>query len=69
MMTSEQCEQLLGEVVSGVELETATEALGISEIDLQMRLLCDEAFDISLALAQEMGTGFARALFRALVSN
>jgi hypothetical protein len=69
MMTSEQRERLLGQVVSGVELETAMEALGISELDLQMRLLCDEAFDISLALAQGMRSEFAKALFRELVSN
>jgi len=68
-MTSEQRERLLGQVVSGVELETAMEALGISELDLQMRLLCDEAFDISLALAQGMRSEFAKALFRELVSN
>ena len=69
MMTSAQRERLLGQVVSGVELETAMEALGISKLDLQMRLLCDEAFDISLALAQGMRSEFAKALFRELVSN
>ena len=69
MMTSEQRERLLGQVVSGVELETAMEALGISELDLQMRLLCDDAFDISLALGQGMRSEFAKALFRELVSN
>jgi hypothetical protein len=69
MMTSEQRERLLEQVVSGVELETAIEALGISELDLQMRLLCDEEFDISLALAQGMRTEFAKALFGKLASN
>jgi hypothetical protein len=69
MMTSAQRERLLGQVVSGVELETAIEALGISELDLQMRLLCDEEFDVSLALAQGMRTEFAKALFEELVSN
>jgi hypothetical protein len=34
-----------------------------------MRLLCDEEFDISLALAQGMRTEFAKALHRELVSN
>ena len=69
MITSEQRERLLAQLVSGVELETAVEELGISELDLQMRLLCDEAFDISLALAQGMRSEFAKALFRELVSN
>ena len=69
MITSAQCERLLGQVVSGLELETAIEVLGISELDLQMRLLCDEEFDISLALAQGMRTDFAMALFKELASN
>ena len=69
MITSEQRERLLAQLVSGVELETAVEELGISELDLQMRLLCGEAFDISLALAQEMRSESAKALFRELVSD
>jgi hypothetical protein len=66
MMTSDQRMQLLEQVVRGVELETAIEVLGISALDLQMRLLCDEGFDGSLALAQEMRSEFARALFEEL---
>ena len=69
MMTCAQRERLLGQVVSGLELETAIEVLGISELDLQMRLLCDEDFDISLALAQGMRTEFAKALFKELALN
>jgi len=69
MITSAQRERLLGQVASGVELETAIEVLGISALDLQMRLLCDEDFDISLALAQGMRTEFAKALFKELASN
>jgi hypothetical protein len=69
MVTGEQRERLLEQVVSGVELTTALEALGISERDLQMELLCDEAFDISLALAQGMGSEFAKALFEESVSD
>jgi hypothetical protein len=69
MMTSAQRERLLGQVASGIELETALEVLGIAERDLQMWLLCDEEFDISLALAQGMRTEFAKALFVELVSN
>ena len=69
MMTCAQRERLLGQVVSGLELETAIEVHGISELDLQMRLLCDEEFDISLALAQGIRTEFAKALHRALVSS
>ncbi len=69
MMTDQQREQLLRQVASGVEFETALEALGISELDLQMWLLCDEEFDVSLALAQGMRTESARALFKELVSN
>jgi hypothetical protein len=69
MMTSAQRKRLLVQVASGVELGTAVEVLGISTLDLRMRLLCDEAFDISLALAQGMRTEFATALFTELVSN
>jgi hypothetical protein len=69
MMTIEQREQLLAQVASGVELETALEVLGISELELQMWLLCDEEFDVSLALAQGMRTEFAKALFEELVSR
>jgi len=69
MMTSEQREQLLRQVVSGVEPEIATEMLGISGLDLQMNLLCDEAFGVSLALAQGMRTESAKALVRELASN
>lgn len=69
MITSAQRERLLGQVVSGVELETAIEARGFSLLDLQMRLLCDEELDISLALALGMRTEFAKALHRALVSS
>jgi hypothetical protein len=69
MMTSAQREQLIEQVVSGVELKTALEALGISERDLQLELLCDEEFDISLALAQGMRSEFAKALFEELVSD
>jgi len=69
MMTSAQRERLLGQVASGVELGSALEALKISEVDLQMWLLCDEEFDVSLALAQGMRTEFAKALFVELVSN
>ncbi|MCX6373555.1 MAG: hypothetical protein NTX16_10860 [Actinobacteria bacterium] len=69
MLTSAQRERLLEQVVSGVELETAMEILGISEVDLQMRLLCDADFDVSLALAEGMRSEFAKALFRELVSN
>ena len=69
MMTIDQRERLLGQVASGVELETALEVLGISRLDLQMWLLCDEEFDVSLALAQGMRTEFAKALFEELVSN
>ena len=69
MMTSAQCEQLLGQVASGVELGVAVEALAISAPDLQMRLLCDEEIDVLLALAQGMRTEFAKAFFKELVSN
>ena len=69
MMTIDQREQLLAQVASGVELETALEVLGISELELQMWLLCDEEFDVSLALAQGMRTEFAKALFEELVSR
>ncbi len=69
MMTSAQREQLLRQVVYGVEPEIAAEMLGISGLDLQMNLRCDEAFDISLALAQGMRTESAKALYRGLISD
>jgi hypothetical protein len=69
MMTSAQRAQLLRQVASGVELEAAMGELGISELDLRMRLLCDEEFDVSLALALGMRTEFAKALFTELVAN
>jgi hypothetical protein len=69
MMTDQQREQLLRQVASGVEFEAALEVLEISELDLQMWLLCDKEFDVSLALAQGMRTEFAKALFEELVSN
>ena len=69
MMTSAQREQLLRQVVYGVEPEIAAEMLGISGLDLQMNLRCDEAFDISLALAQGMRTASAKALYRGLISD
>ncbi len=69
MISSEQREQLLRQVVFGVELDIAAEMLGISGFDLQMNLLCDEAFDISLALAQGMRTESAKALYRGLIAD
>ena len=69
MISSEQREQLLRQVVFGVELDIAAEMLGISGFDLQMSLLCDEAFDISLALAQGMRTESAKALYRGLIAD
>ena len=68
-MTSAQRERLLELVVSGVELETAMDALGICELDLRLWLLADEDFDISLALAQGMRSESAKALFRELASD
>ena len=69
MMTSAQREQLLRQVVYGVEPEIAADMLGISGLDLQMNLCCEEAFDISLALAQGMRTESAKTLFRGLISD
>ena len=69
MMTSAQREQLLRHVVYGVEPEIAAEMLGISGLDLQLNLVCDEAFDISLALAQGMRTESAKVLYRGLIAD
>jgi hypothetical protein len=69
MVTSQQRDQLLLQAVFGVELEIATDMLGISIRDLQMNLLCDESFDISLALAQEMRSEFATALYNTVTSR
>ena len=69
MMTGAQREQLLRQVVYGVEPEIAAEMLGISGLDLQLNLVCDEAFDISLALAQGMRTESAKVLYRGLIAD
>lgn len=68
-MTGEQRERLLELAVSGIELETAMETLGICELDLKLWLLSDADFDISLALAQGMRSESAAALFRELASD
>ena len=53
MITTEQSERLLGQVIRGVRLETATAALGISDLELLAKLYADEAFQVSLELATQ----------------
>jgi hypothetical protein len=69
MMTTEQTERLLGQVICGVSLETATAALGISDLELLARLYADEAFQVSLELATQASSRYARVLLRQLAAQ
>ncbi len=62
MVTMEQSERLLGQVIRGVRLETATAALGISDLELLARLQSDAAFQVSLELATQVSSSYARVL-------
>jgi hypothetical protein len=66
MLTTEQSERLLGQVISGVRLDTATVALGISDLELLAKLHVDAAFQVSLELAVQVGSQCSRVLLRAL---
>ena len=68
MVTTEQCERLLGQVICGVGLDTATAALGISDLELLARLQDDEPFRVSLELATQVGARYERVLLRQLDS-
>lgn len=69
MITTEQIERLLGQVICGVRLETATAALGISDLELLARLQTDEAFQVSLELATQTSSRYARVLLRQLAAQ
>ena len=69
MITTEQSERLLGQVVRGVRLDTATAALGISDLELLARLCADEAFQVSLELATQASSRYARVLLRQLAAQ
>ena len=69
MMTTEQTERLLGQVIRGVRLDTATAALGISDLELLARLYADEAFQVSLELATQASSRYARVLLRQLAAQ
>ena len=58
MMTTEQSERLLGQVICGVGLETATASLGISDLELLARLQADAAFQVSLELATQVSSHY-----------
>jgi hypothetical protein len=64
MMTTEQSERLLGQVIRGVGLETATASLGISDLELLARLQADAAFQVSLELAAQVSSRYARVLLQ-----
>jgi hypothetical protein len=64
MMTTEQSERLLGQVIRGVGLETATASLGISDLELLARLRADAAFQVSLELAAQVSSRYTRVLLR-----
>jgi hypothetical protein len=64
MVTTEQSERLLGQVVRGVRLEMATDALGISDLELLAKLQSDAAFQISLELAMQASSRYARVLLQ-----
>jgi hypothetical protein len=68
-MTTEQTERLLGQVICGVSLETATAALGISDLELLAKLYADEAFQVSLELATQASSRYARVLLRQLAAQ
>jgi hypothetical protein len=65
-MTTEQSERLLGQVISGVGLDTATAALGIPDLELLAKLQTDEAFQVSLDLATQVGARYARVVLRSI---
>ena len=69
MMTTEQTERLLGQVICGVSLDTATAALGISDLELLAKLYADEAFQVSLELAMQASSRYARVLLRQLAAQ
>lgn len=69
MITTEQSERLLGQVIRGVRLETATAALGISDLELLAKLYADEAFQVSLELATQASSRYARVLLRQLAAQ
>ena len=64
MITTEQSERLLGQVVRGVRLDTATAALGISDLELLVKLHADEAFQIALDLATQASSRYAGVLLQ-----
>ncbi len=66
MVTTEQSERLLGQVISGIRLDTATAALGISDLELLAKLHADAVFQVSLELAAQLGSQYSRMLLRAL---
>jgi len=69
MITTEQSERLLGQLIRGVRLDTATAALGISDLELLAKLYSDEAFQVSLELATQASSRYARVLLRQLAAQ
>jgi hypothetical protein len=65
MITTEQRERLVGQVMLGVSVETACECLGISELDLAMRCHWDDVLRQRLGGAVE----FDRELQRQLLGD
>jgi hypothetical protein len=66
MVTTEQSERLLGQVISGVGLDTATAALGISDLELLAKLQSDAAFQVSLHLATQVAARYTRVVLRSV---
>jgi hypothetical protein len=64
MMTTEQSERLLGQVICGIRLDTATAALGISDLELLAKLEADAAFQVSLELATQVSSRYAWVLLQ-----
>jgi hypothetical protein len=62
-MTSEQRERLIGQVMLGVSVETALECLGLTELDLSMRLAWDDALRDRLIAATAFDDALKRELF------
>lgn len=61
-MTTEQRERLLGQLCEGVSTDAACEALGLTWLDVSMRLDSDPSFRLSYYLAQSVRDTFTEKL-------
>lgn len=61
-MTTEQRERLLGQLCEGVSTDAACEALGLSWLDVSMKMDSDPAFRLAYYLAQSVRDTFVEKL-------